>query len=118
MAYRVVAGSVTVETNVGPGRARIDIPRGELLPDDVPEAEREHLRLLGHVEAVQTGEAAEPDGPGVDEDGDGVPEGSAHQVLEWVAGDPGRAQQALDAELAKPEPRKGLTADLQKIIDA
>ena len=69
------------------------------------------------VEVVEPLEAVEPDGPGVDLDGDGVPEGSAHQILDWVAGDPARAQAALDAEHAKGDAaRKVLTADLTKLI--
>lgn len=65
-------------------------------------------------------EVVDPDGPGVDLDGDGVPEGSAHQVIDWVNEDGAdrltRAQAALDAENRKDEPRKGLTGDLGKIL--
>lgn len=35
-AYVVVAGYVTVETAVPGGRASVDIPRGVVLPGDVP----------------------------------------------------------------------------------
>lgn len=121
MGYRVVAGSVTVETNVGPGRARIDIPRGQLLPDDVTDEDRRRLVADGHVEEVQPDD---PDGSGVDENGDGVPEGSAAQVLAWVNEGDGeerldRARMAQEAELVKGDnARKGLLADLGKIVEA
>lgn len=64
--YRVVAGYVTVETHVGPGRARIDIRGGELLPMDVPQLEVEALLRTGDIELVDDdadtpGEVAEPD---------------------------------------------------------
>jgi hypothetical protein len=55
MALIVTAGYVTVETAVPGGRANVDIPRGEVLPDDVPDEQRENLLRLGHVE-----EAGEP----------------------------------------------------------
>jgi len=48
--YRVVAGYVTVETAVPGGRAEIDIPRGALLPADVPAEQRERLLRLGAIE--------------------------------------------------------------------
>lgn len=118
MAYRVTAGGVTAETNVGPGRARVDFARGAILPADVPAEDLQRLLQVGHVEEV------DPDGAGVDEDGDGVPEGSARQVLEWVDAADGedrleRARLAREAELVKGDVgRKGLLADLGKILEA
>ncbi len=61
MTYRVVAGYVTVQTRVGPGRAYIDIRRGELLPSDVPAADVEWLLRSGQIE-----EAAADDGDALD----------------------------------------------------
>lgn len=46
-----------------------------------------------------------------------VPSGSAKEVLDWVGDDEARAQEALDAEQAKDHPRKGLTSDLQDLLD-
>lgn len=58
----------------------------------------------------------DPDGPGVDTDGDGVPEGSAKQVLEWVGDDKERAAMALDIEQAKGDnARSTLVASLTKL---
>lgn len=123
--YVVTATATTIETNVGPGRARIDFLRGQAVPDDITAQDRDDLLRAGDIAAVATGllEEAEPDGPGVDLDGDGVPEGNAHQVVDWVNEDGAdriaRAQLALDAENAKGDTaRKGLTADLQKILEA
>jgi hypothetical protein len=115
-AYQVMAGYVTVETAVdGGSRARVDIPRGAVLPDDVPAAEV--TALLNRDDIIQVDD--DPDGPGVDLDGDGVPEGSAKQVLDWVAGDKDKATQALAAEQAKGDSaRKGLLADLSKLVEA
>lgn len=50
-----------------------------------------------------------------DVDGDGVPDGSAKDVLGWVGDDPARAALALQAESRRGSPRKALTADLEKI---
>jgi hypothetical protein len=99
--YVVVAGYVTVPTNVG-GKsiAEIDIPRGAVLPDDVP-ADLVAV-LVDRAPAVAS---------------DGVPDGSAAAVLEWVAVDsPARAGAALAAEQAREKPRVGLVAELSKII--
>lgn len=49
---------------------------------------------------------------------DPVPDGSAAVVLAWVAGDPGRAQAAIDAEQAQEKPRGGLLKDLAKVVEA
>lgn len=47
--FVVTAGYVTVETAVPGGRANVDIPRGALLPDDVPDEQRETLLRRGEV---------------------------------------------------------------------
>lgn len=57
----------------------------------------------------------DPDGPGVDLDGDGIPEGSAPQVLTWVGDDIERANRALEAEQVKDKPRAGLITALTKL---
>ncbi|MCW2900235.1 MAG: hypothetical protein JWO67_2500 [Streptosporangiaceae bacterium] len=71
------------------------------------------LRTGAPVEVV---EDDDPDGPGVDLDGDGVPEGSAKQVLDWVGEDADKAKAALEAEQAKDKPRGGLVTSLTKLI--
>lgn len=60
-------------------------------------------------------EPDDPDGPGVDLDGDGVPEGSAKQILAWVNDDPARAAAALEAEALRDKPRTTLAGDLGRI---
>jgi hypothetical protein len=49
---------------------------------------------------------------------DGVPGGSAGDVLAWVGDDPARARQALDAEQQRDKPRKGVVARLTPIASA
>lgn len=48
---------------------------------------------------------------------DEVPAGSAKEVLEWVGGDKERAARAFEAEQQKSEPRKGLSHDLNVILE-
>lgn len=55
------------------------------------------------------------DGPAVDLDGDGVPDGTIAQVLEWVGNDPARAARALEAEQAGKN-RATLTDALTKLV--
>lgn len=59
MGYVVTAGYVTVETAVPGGRARIDIPAGRPLPDDVPAEDVDRLLGLGHI-AELPGDDPEP----------------------------------------------------------
>lgn len=67
------------------------------------------------LDVVPEVEPEDPDGPGVDIDGDGVPEGSAKQVLAWVGDDPVRAAAALEAEAHREKPRTTLAGDLGRI---
>lgn len=60
-------------------------------------------------------ESVEDEGPAEDSDGDGVPDGTANQVMAWVNSDPERAAAALEAEKAKAEPRTSLIAKLEKL---
>jgi hypothetical protein len=57
------------------------------------------------------------DGPAVDLDGDGVPDGTVAQVLGWVAEDPAKAAQALEAERAG-KARATLVDALAKLVGA
>lgn len=52
--YRVTAGYVTVETAVEGGRAQVDIPRGALLPEDVPQEQVTALLGLGHIKLAES----------------------------------------------------------------
>ncbi|HTI26179.1 MAG TPA: hypothetical protein VL652_34640 [Kutzneria sp.] len=56
------------------------------------------------------------DGPAVDGDGDGVPDGTIAQVLEWVGEDATRAAAALEAENHRDAPRAGVLAALAKLV--
>jgi hypothetical protein len=61
MTHRVTAPVVTVETNVGPGRARVDYHAGATLPADVPAEDIGRLLSLGHI--AEAAPAAEQDPP-------------------------------------------------------
>jgi hypothetical protein len=87
-----------------------------------------HVRTWRHIPGWQVAsETASPPeepasppeeeatGPAVDVDGDGVPDGTASQVLEWVGDDPARAALALAAEAARDKPRILLSAALEKL---
>lgn len=60
MSYRVTAGYVTVETAVPGGRAAVDIPRGDVLPADVPD---ERVRTLIDLGQVASAEQSPPHDP-------------------------------------------------------
>ncbi|HEY9475629.1 MAG TPA: histone-like nucleoid-structuring protein Lsr2 [Mycobacteriales bacterium] len=95
-AYKVAAGYVTVETAVPGGRAYVDIPRGELLPGDVPDDQVVVLLGRGHLEPV--GEDAggggkepptappDPDGQQSTQNPSDDPPGqpSAQDIREWA----------------------------------
>ncbi|MFG3709206.1 hypothetical protein ACGF7U_31370 [Micromonospora sp. NPDC047670] len=51
-------------------------------------------------------------------DGDQVPDGSLDVVLQWVGGDPQRAQAALDAENDREKPRSTLVEALERLTKA
>lgn len=73
------------------------------------------IRIGGDFEEVAA-TAATDEGPAVDLDGDGVPDGTANQVLEWVGSDRERAAAALAAEHAKGDAaRSSLVAKLEKL---
>lgn len=61
-------------------------------------------------------EPTDDEEPAVDVDGDGVPDGTANQILEWVGEDPERAKLALAAEQARgASARKSLVSSLEKL---
>lgn len=84
------AGGVVVTTHDGVKSVLID---GQVLPYVPPSVEPEPVP-----------------------DGDEVPDGSAKDVLAWVGDDQERALQALAAEEGKESPRKGLVANLEKLV--
>ncbi|MEV0646095.1 hypothetical protein AB0I28_12595 [Phytomonospora sp. NPDC050363] len=56
------------------------------------------------------------DAPEVPETPEGLPDGSADDVLAWVGEDPDRALEALLAEEAKDKPRVTLLGKLRKLM--
>jgi hypothetical protein len=114
VAYIVTAAYATVETNVGPGRARVDVPRGQQLPADVPAEDLATVLRLGQVvEVPDFDEPPTPDEPPADE----VPDAAIPVVMAWVDGDPDRAVRALTFEQGKGErARSTLVADLTALI--
>lgn len=82
-----------------------DLAAGDVVPDG---EFAEHLLTTGAPVVEQTDTTP-------DVDGDGIPDGTAKDVLGWVGNDPARAALALQAEGRREAPRKGLTADLEKL---
>lgn len=117
-AYVVTAGYVTVETErPGGGRAAVDIPRGQTLPADVPQAQIEWELKLRTIEPI--GEAKTPDEPPAPLVVDEMPSGmSVAGTLTWVGGNPARARLALTAERAAASPRATLIDRLGKLLPA
>lgn len=110
---RVTAPYVTAQTAVDGGRAEVDIPRGAVLPDDVPDEQRERFLRLGQVEPVEPVDELVDDA-----DDEEVPVGTIDEVLAWVGDSPDRAGRALDAEQAKVDgARSTLVARLNAILD-
>lgn len=123
--YVVTAGYVTVETELpGGGRAHVDVRRGELLPDDVPDAQVEHELGLRTIEAVDEPKPATPTAavtpPGDPADPAALPDGlSVPGTLEWVGADKDRAQVALDAETSPAgKDRATLVDRLNRVLAA
>ena len=85
MRYVVTAGYVTVETAVPGGRASIDIPRGAMLPDDVPDEQVRVALRLGLI-APLSEPSPEPGPVAAQEVGGPPPKGGAGSGLDaWAA---------------------------------
>lgn len=116
MSLIVTADSVTVETSVGPGRARVDFFRGQTLPGDLTEEDRERVLRLG--QAVQVDDSPPP---AAEFDPATLGQATIDAILGWVIDDPAppqRAQLALDAETAeKGKNRTTLIDRLKAIIE-
>jgi hypothetical protein len=111
VAYRVLAGYVTVEMDVPGGRARQDVRVGTILPADVPDPEIRVLLERGDIEMVDEPDA-EPE-----PDPEAVPDGTVEIVLAWAGEDLERAQRALDAEQADGgKNRKGVVDPLTDLL--
>lgn len=112
--YVVTAGYVTMETAVPGGRAAIDIPRGTILPDDVPAETVARALERGDIERLPVF-APPPVEP--EPDSDEMPDGPIPAVLAWVGDDRDRAQHALDVEAAKGDAaRKGIIDPLTVLL--
>lgn len=109
-SYVGVAPLTMARTTAG---GYINILAGDLVPESVREDDLKRLVDEGFlaeavpVEAVLIG----------DTDGAAKPE-TADEVLARVGDDKVKAQAALDEENAKEKPRKGLVADLEKLLAA
>ena len=115
-AYVVTAGYVTVETErPGGGRAAVDIPRGQTLPADVPQAQIEWELKLRTIEAVSPTKVQEKPPLVVDEMPSGM---SVSATLTWVGGNSARAWLALTAEQSATLPRATLIDRLGKLLPA
>jgi hypothetical protein len=118
----VKAGSIQVLTQVGAGKAWIDVPQGSPVPADISDEDRERFLASGAIGKAEGGEdyvgAARPVAGEVEPDEidkDIIPAGSVEQVMKWVGDDLARARVAADMELAKgPKARAGL---LQKLAE-
>jgi hypothetical protein len=104
----VQAGFVTVLTQVGAGRAYVDVPQGEVLPADVSDEDRNRFVASGAVGPRSGDKAYIPQArpvPGEVEpdeiDTDVIPGGSVEQVMAWVGDDLARARVARHEEEAK-----------------
>lgn len=114
MAYIVTAAYATVETNVGPGRARVDIPRGQRLPADV--SAEDLATVLHHGLVAEVPDFDEPPAP-EDPPADEVPDAAIPVVMAWVGDDPDRAFRALSFEQGKGDrARSTLVGDLTALI--
>lgn len=119
----VQAGYVTVLTQVGAGKAYKDFYRGETLPGDVSDEDRERF-LASSAVGKRDGDgefvAAARPVPGEVEpdeiDTDVIPGGSVEQIMAWVGDDLARARVARHEETAKGDKaRATLLAELDKV---
>jgi hypothetical protein len=118
----VKAGSIQALTQVGAGRAWVDVPQGSPVPADLDDETRERFLASGAIGKVDDdGEFVAVARPVAGEvepdeiDKDIIPAGSVEQILAWVGDDLARARVAADMEEAKgPKARANL---LKKLAD-
>jgi hypothetical protein len=116
----VKAGSVQVLTQVGAGKAYVDLARGEQVPSDISDEERDRLvtsGAIGKADDATYVAAARPVAGEVEPDEippNLLPGGSIDAILAWVGEDLARARVARDMEEKKgPKAR----AELLKALD-
>jgi hypothetical protein len=86
--------------------------------EDMKVAIAEDSKKNNDEAAPQAQEQAVEEQPEAEEkSGTGVPDGTTAEVLAWVGDDKERAQAALDKENADESPRKGLTGELEKLLE-
>lgn len=85
------------------------VGKGKPAPADMSAEDRKRLIEEGYLVEVDVAEEETETGP--------TP-GSAAFILAEVGDDKALAQVALDEENAKEKPRKGLLADLEKVLSA
>ena len=73
----------------------------------------DHFPKVNEGTYIAVPEVAIAAAPAADE----VPSGSTKEVLTWVGTDAGKAKRALDVELKKNPPKKGLVAELNKLLN-
>lgn len=105
-SYVVTVPLVQVATE--PKGVAVQVAKDGILPDNVTKTALANLIDLGYVEKVKEAKA-KPDTSGPNP-------GTAEYILNEVGDDKAKAQAALDEENAKEQPRKGLVADLEKIL--
>jgi hypothetical protein len=118
----VLAGYVTVLTQVGAGRAYVDFKQGDTLPDDLSAEDRERL-LKQNAIGERDGDAtfvtqARPVPGEVEPDeipADIIPGGTIDAIMAWVGDDLARARVARHEELAKGD--KARATLLKKLDD-
>lgn len=116
----VKAGSIQVLTQVGAGKAYVDVPQGAAVPDDISDEDRKRFLdsgAIGKSDDAAYVSAARPVAGEVEPDEidkDVIPAGSVDQILGWVGEDLARARVAREMEEAKgPKAR----ATLLKALD-
>lgn len=73
--------------------------------------------LRGEIEAIFAEHEFHTTDPDDVSEG-GVPDGTVAEIVEWIGGDPGRAEAALSAERGREKPRAGVVSIAESIIGA
>lgn len=114
-----------VSVQLTDGVARMWTPDGVFAVNDCPQNRNlrplpEGLRNAGVVteDSIDEDEAEVADAPEESPTTEAVPDGTADEVLSWVAGDPGRAALAIEAEEHRDKPRSVLLGNLRKVSQA
>ncbi len=118
----VKAGSIQVLTQVGAGKAWVDVPQGSPVPADISDEDRARFLKSGAIGTSGDAEyvaAARPVAGEVEPDEIDpkiIPSGSVEQILAWVGDDLARARVAREMEEAKgPKARANLLKALDEV---